>query len=96
MTRLPVQNPELVFKHDGEEGVIFDPRTGKITHLNETAAFIYRHLDGQHTQEQIVDALVLHYAIARDQAERDLEEYLRGMLDQELIGELSSRATLSL
>ena len=25
MTRLPVQNPELVFKHDGEEGVIRPP-----------------------------------------------------------------------
>lgn len=89
MTRLPVQNPELVFKHDGEEGVIFDPRTGKITYLNETAAFIYQRLDGKHTKAQIVDALVLHYTIARDDAERDLEEYLRGMLGEEFIGELS-------
>lgn len=89
MTRLPIQNPELVFKHDGEEGVLFDPRTGQITHLNETAAFIYQMLDGKHTRAQIVDALVSRYAISRDDAEHDLDEYLQGMLDEEFIGELS-------
>lgn len=88
MTTLPIANPELVFRTDGEEGLLFDPETGQIIYLNETAAFIYDLLDGMHSREQIVGLLMQRYDIlARETAESDLDALLQEMHEATLIGE---------
>lgn len=88
MTTLPIANPELVFRTDGEEGLIFDPESGQIIYLNETAAFIYGLLDGTHSREQLIGLLMQRYDIlARETAENDLDAMLQGMREATLIGE---------
>lgn len=88
MTPNPIANPELVFRTDGEEGLLFDPETGQIIYLNETAAFIYGLLDGEHSREQILDSLMQKYDILdRETAGSDLDAMLQGMREANLIGE---------
>ncbi|MEP0762000.1 MAG: PqqD family protein [Chloroflexota bacterium] len=88
MTPLPIANPELVFRTDGEEGLLFDPETGQIIYLNETAAFIYGLLDGEHSREQIIGLLMQKYDILdREAAQEDLDAMLQNMRDANLIGE---------
>ena len=88
MITLPIANPELVFRTDGEEGLLFDPESGQITYLNETAAFIYGLLDGTHSREQLIGLLMQRYDIlARETAENDLDAMLQGMREATLIGE---------
>ena len=54
---------------DGEE-VIMLPHAGFVHVLNETGAFLWAHMDGQHTVEEIARAMTddfeLEYATARD------------------------------
>lgn len=88
MATLPIANPELVFRTDGEEGLLFDPESGQIIYLNETATFIYGLLDGKHSREQIIGLLMQRYDIlARETAESDLDAMLQGMREATLIGE---------
>lgn len=88
MTSNPIANPELVFRTDGQEGLLFDPETGQIIYLNETAAFIYGLLDGKHSREQILDSLLQKYDILdRETAESDLDAMLQEMREANLIGE---------
>ncbi|MBP8973033.1 MAG: PqqD family protein [Anaerolineae bacterium] len=88
MATLPIANPELVFRTDGEEGLLFDPETGQIIYLNETAAFIYGLLDGKHSREQIIGLLMQKYDILdREAAQGDLDTMLQNMREANLIGE---------
>jgi len=90
VTTLPIANPELVFRTDGEEGLLFDPDSGQIIYLNETAAFIYGLLDGTHSREQIISLLMQRYDIlTRETAESDLDAMLQEMREATLIGEIS-------
>ena len=88
MATLPIANPELVFRTDGQEGLLFDPETGQIIYLNETAAFIYGLLDGKHSRSRIIDLLMQKYDILdRTLAESDLDATLQEMREANLIGE---------
>ena len=56
--------------------------------LNETAASAWGLMDGQHSLEQIRDAIVAEYAVSREEAEQDLLEL---MAQLEALGALVRR-----
>lgn len=56
-------NPDLVFREDSDGGLIFDPATGDVQVLNETAAFICTHLDGSKTLEEISSAVLEEFEL---------------------------------
>jgi hypothetical protein len=45
--------------------------------LDEIGSFIWNLLDGQHTQEQVIDAVVIEYAVTRDKASADLVNFIK-------------------
>jgi hypothetical protein len=89
VANLLVANPEIVFRQEEDEAMLFNPDTGGIKILNDTGSFIYQLLDGKHSSNDIVDLLIMEYdALSREQAEQDLNEFLETMLHAQLIGEL--------
>ena len=89
MGKMLVANPEIVFREEIDEAILFDPRTGAIKILNETGAFIYQLLDGKHSQNDIVELLIKRYNTqSREETLHDLEEFLEGLRESDLIGEL--------
>ena len=89
MEELLVADPELVFRKEDEDAILFDPRTGEVTILNETGAFIYQLLDGKHTKAEIVDLLIDNYDIAhKNDAEKDANDFIKKVCQAKLAGEL--------
>ena len=88
MTKLIV-NPEIVFREEGDSALLFNPDTGEIKILNETGAFIYSHLDGTRSLDDIVQLIMAHFdGVDQDIVKQDLDELVQSLLQSNLIGEV--------
>jgi hypothetical protein len=54
----------------------------KLYALDDTAAFIWQHLDGKTLLKSIVDLVAETFGADPDQARRDLEEFVQHLLDE--------------
>lgn len=75
---------EDIIERAGEELLLFDPEKGKLYELNETAEFIWKHLDGNHSISDIRSKLLEAYE-EDPSLEEDIEEYIKILLERELI-----------
>jgi hypothetical protein len=74
----PRRNPRLAFRAVGDEGgLVVDSDESKVHVLNPTGSRIFSMLDGAHSHEEIVGALVAEFEISEDEARRDLDLFLR-------------------
>ncbi len=79
-------NPDIVFKREGDEGVLFDPETGTLRFLNETGAFVFSHLGEVADRSTIVDRMLDAFDIpSREDAERDLDAFLDEMREAGIV-----------
>jgi hypothetical protein len=80
------RNPHNAFRSVGEEGgLIVVPAQSSVEVLNPVGAKIYSMLDGLHTREEILDAVVTEFEISLEQAGRDLDEFLADLEARELL-----------
>lgn len=59
-------------------GNINDSFQGIMT-LNETSVFIWKQLEREKDKEEILEAILEEYEVSREQAERNLEEFLKAL-----------------
>ena len=59
-----------------DEGFIFDPETGNSYTVNQTGLFIIKLLKEGKNEEEIVKALTEEFEIGKDEAKRDLVDFL--------------------
>lgn len=79
-------NPDLVFREDNDGGLIFDPATGDVQVLNETAAFICTLLDGTKTVEEVVAAVLAEFEVEDlATARADAEQFVNGLRSRSMI-----------
>jgi hypothetical protein len=76
MSKLLQVNPEIVFRQEEEEAILFHPESGQIQLLNETGALIYQLLDGNHERDEILERLTAEYEADREVLAQDLDEFL--------------------
>jgi hypothetical protein len=57
----------------------------KIFILNSLAAFIWQHLDGEHTLDELLTEIVENFAVDREQATQDAVEFIEQLLEQNLL-----------
>ncbi len=51
-----IANPNVVLREEFDDwAILFDPDTGNAFGLNPTSVFIWKHLDGQHSNEDILE-----------------------------------------
>ena len=53
--------------------------------LNEVGAYIWSHLDGQRNLKEICQGLETEYDVDREQAKRDLNEFISVLVDASLV-----------
>ena len=71
------RHPRIVFREEGEIGLLFDPDTGKINILNETGKFIWSSLDGDKRTSDIVSELAEAFDVAgAEEAKKDIDAFI--------------------
>ena len=85
--RNPIANPLLVLREEFDDwAVLFDPDTGDSFGLNPVSVFIWKHLDGNHTTEDIMKALRSECDNAPEDAETYVKEFIDDLLEKGLAG----------
>lgn len=75
-------NPSIVFREESDNwAILFHPDTRASFGLNPIGAFIYRHLDGSNTSEQIVRNLVMHCSNVPVNAHELVCKFLHELVD---------------
>ena len=83
----PVANPLIVLREEFDDwAVLFDPDTGNAFGLNPTGVFIYKLLDGQHTEEEILEALKQEAEGVPAEAPDHLRQFIAMLVQQGLAG----------
>lgn len=57
--------------------------------LNPMADFIWQRLDGEHTPEAILEAIVENFDVECERARADMAELIGQLLEHDLIGEVA-------
>ena len=73
----PRRNPKTSFRDFGEDGgLVVLPGRAEVKVLNAVGMRIYPLLDGKHSRDQIVDAIVSEFEISPEEARQDLDAFL--------------------
>ncbi len=77
-------SPEIVTRKTGNEYVLVPVANNiadmnSVYTLNETGAFIWEHIDGKLTVEEIIDALTAEYNIDKETATKDIFEFAENL-----------------
>jgi methyltransferase-like protein len=89
MEEFPKINSELVFMREVGESMLFDPCTGGIRVLNETAVYILDLLDGKHNRREIIDLLIKDFELTDvDEIATDLDDFLKEMDKNHLLDQV--------
>ena len=83
----PTRHEQTSFTKVEDDVVVYQPLTDKYIVLNVTAGFIWEHLDGNKTIDELAHMLSLHFCVDEDRALADVNELLqmlssRGLLAQ--------------
>lgn len=76
-----VKSPNVVSRTIAGECLLVPIRASaadlsSIFSLNALGAFIWEHIDGRRTVEEIIECVLREYDVLREEAERDVIEYL--------------------
>jgi hypothetical protein len=68
-----------------DEISLYDPRTERVTVLNETASDVWRLVDGQHSLDQITRLIASAYRVSPDDISADVAETVKHFAEAGLI-----------
>ncbi len=86
-TDKPVANPLLVFREEFDDwAILFDPETGKGFGLNPVSAFIWKRLDGTHSELDILRELRDNAENVPEEAGEHLKQFIRDLVDRGFVG----------
>ena len=82
----PVTAKDIVYTDfDGGEGMIVDLTTKQYYRLNETAALIWRSLEGGKDVDQIIEEMQSKYEVSREQALASIERLISKLRTNRLV-----------
>jgi Coenzyme PQQ synthesis protein D (PqqD) len=79
--KYPVLHPQVATRIVDGEALIVLADSGQVNVLNPVGTRMWELMDGTRTIQQIADAICDEFDVGKDEAERDLEEFV-----QQLIG----------
>ena len=81
-----MKNEQIVFREEGEGAFLFDPVTGNLKYLNQSAREIYLMIDGSKEPADLVGGFADIYPDPdRDKIAKDLEAFLKDLTDNRFI-----------
>jgi hypothetical protein len=85
MSNLIRKNPDIKWKEVDGEIVLLNPKTGGCFGLQAVGASFWGMVDGNHSLEDILVALLDEYDVEEDTLTRDIHSLLAVMREKELI-----------
>ncbi|MGA1789896.1 MAG: SynChlorMet cassette protein ScmD [bacterium] len=83
----PVANPSIVLREEFDDwAILFDPDSGHAFGLNPVGVFIWKHLDGDHTIEDIYKEIRAKYKDIPHKTKKDIKDFVRNLLEKGLTG----------
>ena len=84
-TNYPTANPSVVLREEFDDSaLLFNPDTGAIFGLNAAGLFIWKRLDGRHSEADILEELDRHFEDIPGGADAHLKTFIQSLLEQEL------------
>ena len=79
-------NPDVVYRREDDEAIVYHPESGDVKLLNRTSAFVFRLLDGRRRLSEITAMVVREYDGADPQEVRaDIDDFIKIMVNQGFI-----------
>lgn len=83
----PVANPLVVLREEFDDwAVLFDPDSGKAFGVNPVGVFIWKHLDGRMTHQDILRDLNKNCDEVPEEAEEEVGLFIQGLVEEGLAG----------
>ncbi|WP_230741737.1 SynChlorMet cassette protein ScmD [Methanooceanicella nereidis] len=83
----PIANPSIVLREEFDDwALLYDPNTGETFGLNPTGVFIWKHLDGDHTVEDVFGELTENCEGVPDSYKNDVIEFILDLENRGLVG----------
>ncbi|MFH1113426.1 MAG: SynChlorMet cassette protein ScmD [Pseudomonadota bacterium] len=83
----PVANPDLVLREEFDDwAILFDPDTGDGYGLNPVSVFIWKLLDGRHSEEDILRELGGAFDDVPQEADAHLAEFVEELAQRGFVG----------
>jgi len=80
------RNQNLVFRPEGDEALLFNPKNGSVNVLNPTGVFLWHHLNGERTYNDLVDLLSQQFAdLPRKRIKHDVKQFLKRLSKKKAI-----------
>ena len=79
-------NPDVVYRREDDEAIVYHPESGDVKLLNRTSAFVFRLLDGRRRLSEITAMVAREYDGADPQEVRaDIDDFIKIMVNQGFI-----------
>ncbi len=83
----PVTNPTIVLREEFDDwAILFDPDTGHAHGINPVGVFVWKHLDGRHSLDQILNKLRQKCEAVPPDAKAHLEAFLKDLVSRGYVG----------
>ncbi len=83
----PLADPMLVLREEFDDwAILFDPDTGDSFGVNPVSVFIFKHLDGRNTLDDIMKKLRVECEDAPDDAEQYVAEFIDSLVQKGFAG----------
>jgi len=83
----PIANAELILREEFDDwAVLFDPDSGNGFGLSPTSVFVWKLLDGRHTEEDIVEELRRNFDDVPEDAEGHIREFVQDLVSRGFAG----------
>lgn len=83
--QLPTPHPQVAATVVDGQAVIVMADTGQLTILNEVGTRIWEMSDGNHSIEEIIQAIMEEYEVTPEAAQQDAEEFLNRLVEIQAI-----------
>ena len=86
-TANPTANPMIVLREEFDDwAILFDPDTGDAHGINPVGVFVWKHLDGRHTCNQILRKLRESCEDIPHDAEKDINAFIEDLVERGYAG----------
>lgn len=89
MSRIFVKNLKVDVVNMGNELAMMNTETGKYVIINEVGKDIWSLIDGEKSEEDIINALLELYDIDEETCSNEVNTFIRQLIDEKLVTKVS-------
>jgi SynChlorMet cassette protein ScmD len=82
-----IANPNIVLREEFEnKAFLYDPDTGDTFPLNPAGVLIWKHLDGNHTVDALIDKIEQHFDNVPESAMGHIRDFIEALSEKGFVG----------